>query len=108
MVTRTNQSIPRIDEIADGKLLRKVVRQAFRIHHQVVVQVATVGVDEAHLLGRGSYHVRMTVTHVRHIVDAVQVLVLLLVVHVLPLATHYLQWVLLKEQGHRPAVTENS
>lgn len=96
-----NASLPRVHEVANGEFLRKVVGQSLGVEHQVVMQVPRVGGQQRRLLGTGANHVRMTVAHVCHVVDAVQVGIALLVVHVLSFAFHDLQWRLLEEQRDR-------
>ena len=44
------------------------------VQDEVVVEEAGVGVEDLHLLLAGPHHVGVAVPHVRHVVDAVQVL----------------------------------
>ena len=98
------RGLPRVDKVADGKFLGKIVGDALGVDHQVVVQITAVGVDEAHLLRRRGHYVGMTVADVGHVIDAVQVAIVLLAEHVLALATHDFDWVLLEEQRDRGTV----
>lgn len=95
--------LPRIDEKADGEFAGKVFGEALRVDDQVVVQVARVRGQQTHLLGARLHDFGITVTHVRHIVDAVEILDALLVEHVLALAAQDLNWVILEEKRARAA-----
>lgn len=133
------QNTPRVDEVADGELLRQRLLQPLGVQHQVVVQETCVGVERAHLLGPGLHHVWVAVAHwgdgektdasddgarrghlhkipaslrgtsleheracvcvftVCDIVDAVQVALTFLVVHVLTFGFYYLYRVMAEE-----------
>lgn len=72
------------------------------------MQIATVGVDETHLLSGRLHHVRVTVTHVGHIIDAIKVLFILLAVHVLATTTDNLNGILLEKERHRATKKTNN
>lgn len=82
---------PGIDKVAHGQISGHLFRQGLGALDQLVVQEAIVGGQRGQLLGSGFHHLGMTVANVGDIVDAVKVLGSLLVVHILPLATDYLQ-----------------
>ena len=88
---------PRVDEIADAQRRRQRGGQPLGVAHQMLVQVAGVGVEHAHLpLGRVG-DARMAVADVRDVVVAVDVAAPGLVEEILHRAADDL---------HRPAVAD--
>ena len=88
----------RVHQETDGKWFRKERGQAARADYQIVVEEAVVGGKQGHLFLAGAHHRWMTVTHVGDIIDAIQVAIPSLVVHVLSFSSHDLQRIRLVEQ----------
>ena len=81
----------RVHEVADAKRIRQRRREPLRVAHQVVVQVARVRVEHAHLLRRRLHDAGMRVAHVRDVVVRVEVSTARVVVQILHPAAHDFQ-----------------
>ena len=87
----------RVDEVTHAQRLWQKGGQLFGIAGDVIVQVARVGVEHAHLPLRRRHHARVVVSHVRHVVVRVQVLAALVVEQVLFPAAHDLERILIRD-----------
>uniref|UniRef100_A0A2M3ZMA9 Putative secreted peptide n=1 Tax=Anopheles braziliensis TaxID=58242 RepID=A0A2M3ZMA9_9DIPT len=81
----------RVDEVAHRQPARHLFRERPGTQDELVVQEAIVGRERGQLALARLHYLRVTVSHVGDVVDAVEVPGTLLVVHVLALAAHYLQ-----------------
>ena len=82
---------PAAHEEADAERVGQGGREAPGVLGQAVVQVAGVGVEHRHLLLAGAHHAGVRMTHVRDVVDAVQIGLAPVVEEIGALPAHHLQ-----------------
>ena len=95
---------PRADEVADAECIGKGCGEALRVAHEIVVQIARVGVEGRHAPSAGPNHVRMRVSHVRYVVHRVEITTSVDADEVLHHAAHHVQGLPVRDAERGPHV----